>query len=122
MLAECLTVTYNAVHYAEEHTIDNRRGMKGFYQTLEDIGLPSCYKVAVIARACAVVQSRRKSQRRGIRFIHPRPLRPMACVITGFFVTMKGRLFVPLRRDRYFDVQLNRHTLEALAGKSGVSR
>jgi hypothetical protein len=34
LLAECLNVTYNAIHYAKEYGIDNRRGMKGFYQTL----------------------------------------------------------------------------------------
>ena len=117
LLAECLTVTYNALHYAEEHEIDNRKGMKGFYQTLKDIELPSCYRVASITRACAVVQSRKKTERRGAKVTHRGPLRPTVCIISGFFVTMKGRLFVPLRRDRYFDVQLNRHTLALLAGK-----
>jgi putative transposase len=41
----------------------------------------------------------------------------MICIISGFFVTMKGRLFIPLRRDKYFDVQLNRHTMKTLAYK-----
>jgi len=118
LLAECLTTTYTAVHYAEEHGIDNRKGMKGFYRTLKGMDLPSCYKVASISRACAVVQSRKKTERRGVKLTHRGPLRPMVCIISGFFVTMKGRLFVPLRRDRYFDVQLNRHTLEELADKT----
>jgi putative transposase len=30
---------------------------------------------------------------------------------------MKGRLFVPLRRDKHFDLQLNRYTLKKLADK-----
>ena len=30
---------------------------------------------------------------------------------------MKGRLFVPLSRDRYFDIQLNPHTVEVLERK-----
>jgi putative transposase len=30
---------------------------------------------------------------------------------------MKGRLFVPLRRDEYFDVQLNHHLIQTLKGK-----
>jgi putative transposase len=30
---------------------------------------------------------------------------------------MKGRLFVPLRRNDYFDVQLNRHAIRTLEGK-----
>jgi putative transposase len=38
----------------------------------------------------------------------------MVCVISGFFITMKGRLFVPLRRDKYFDLQLHQHTLKKL--------
>src|SRR2546426_2766068 len=50
LLADCLNVTYNAIHYAKEHGIDNRRGMKGFYQTLKEMKLPSCYKVASITR------------------------------------------------------------------------
>jgi putative transposase len=91
--------------------------MKGFYQTMKDAKLPSCYKVASIARACAVVQSRKKSEKRDIRVGHSRPLRPMVCVISGFFTTMKGRLFIPLRRDKYFDIQLNRHVFENLEGK-----
>ncbi|HYR04588.1 MAG TPA: transposase [Nitrososphaerales archaeon] len=117
LLAKCLNVTYNAIHYAKEYGIDNRKGMKGFYQTLKEIKLPSCYKVASITRACAVVQSRKKGERRGIKVSHPRPLKPAVCIASGFFVTMKGRLFVPLRRDEYFDVQLNHHVIQTLKGK-----
>jgi putative transposase len=29
---------------------------------------------------------------------------------------MKGRLFIPLRRDKYFDIQLNHHVLQRLSG------
>jgi putative transposase len=117
LLAECLKLTYDAVHYAKEHGIDNRRGMKGFYRTLKAMELPSCYKVASITRACAVVQSRKKGEKRGVNVGHPRPLRPAVCIISGFFVTMKGRLFVPLRRDHYFDVQLNHHVIQTIKGK-----
>jgi len=117
LLAECLTNTYNAIQYAEEHGIVNRKGMKGFYQTLKSVNLPSCYKLASITRACAIIQSRKKSEKRGIKAVHLKPLRPMTCLISGFFVTMKGRLFIPLRRDKYFDVQLNQYTLKTLADK-----
>ena len=117
LLAECLTNTYNAINYAKEHGIDNRKGMKGYYRTLKGDDLPSCYKVASITRACAIVKSRNKSGKRGINAVHLKPLRPMICVISGFFVTMNGRLFVPLRRDKYFYVQLNQYTLEKFAGK-----
>jgi putative transposase len=41
----------------------------------------------------------------------------MVCIISGFFTTMKGRLFIPLRRDKYFDIQLNRHVFEILERK-----
>jgi len=41
----------------------------------------------------------------------------MVCVTSGFFTTMKGRLFIPLRRDKHFDVQLDRHVVEVLEGK-----
>jgi putative transposase len=95
--------------------------MKGFYRTLKNVGLPSCYKAGSITRACAVVKSREKSERRGVRMGHPKPLRPVVCIISGFFITMKGRLFVPLRRDRYFDIQLNQHMLERLADKKARS-
>src|SRR5438445_7309144 len=105
------------MHYAEEHGVHNRREMKSFYRTLRDTKLPSCYKVASITRACAVVQSRKKGEKRGVTVSHPRPLRPMVCTISGFFTTMKGRLFIPLRRDRYFDIQLNRHVFEIIEGK-----
>jgi putative transposase len=111
-------MTYNAVHYAEENGITNRKGMKGFYRSLEGIAFPSCYKVAVITRACAAVESRRRSARRGVGTKHPRPLRLAICIISGFFITAKGRLFMPLRkRDEYADVLLNHHAQEMLAGK-----
>jgi putative transposase len=114
-------VTYNAIHYAKEHGIDDRRGMKGFYQTLKEMELHSCYKVASITRACAVVQSRKKGEKRGVKVSHPRPLKPVVCIISGFFVTMKGRLFVPLRRGHYFDIQFNHHVIRALHGKKARS-
>ncbi len=117
LLSECLTLTYNGIAYGQEHGIDNRKGMKGFYRTLKDTKLPSCYKTAAIGRACAVLASRKKGEKRGIEMRHPKPLRSMVCIISGFFVTMKGRLFIPLRRDKYFDVQLNHHVIETLEEK-----
>src|SRR6267143_1017706 len=118
LLAECLDVTYDAIHYAGEQGIDNRRGMQGFYQTPKGVNLlPSRYKVASMTRGCAVIQSRKKSERRGIKVAYPKPLKPVVCIISGFFVTMKGRLFVPLRRDEYFDIQLNHHVIQTIKGK-----
>ena len=76
LLAECLNVTYDAIHYAKEHGIANRTGMKGFYQTIKEVELPSCYKVASITRACAVIKSRKKGEKWGITVRHPRLLRP----------------------------------------------
>src|SRR6267143_4820638 len=105
------------MYHAKVHGVDNRRGMKGFYRTLKGMRLPSCYKVASITRACAVVQSRKKGEKRGVKVDHPKPLKPLVCVVSGFFVTMKGRLFVPLRRDHYFDIQLNHHVIQTLEGK-----
>jgi len=118
LLHDCLTLTYNAVHYEEENGITNRRGMKGFYRSLKRIELPSCYKVAVITRACAILKSRKKSQKRGTEIKHPKPLRPVVCIISGFFVTAKGRLFVPLKkRNEYADVLLNHHAQRMIEGK-----
>jgi putative transposase len=110
-------MTYNAIRYAEEHGVDHRRGMKNFYRTLRGTNLLSCYKLASITRACSVVQSRRKSEKRGVKIRHPRPLKPMVCIISGFFTTTKGRLFIPLRRDRYFDMLFNHHVFGILEGK-----
>jgi hypothetical protein len=42
----------------------------------------------------------------------------MVCVTCGFFLTMKGSLIVPLRRDKYFDIRLNRYALRKLAEKN----
>ncbi len=58
---------------------------------------------------------RARSERVEVR--NPKPLKPVVRLITGFFVTMKGRLFIPLRREKYFDVQLNPHTAKTLEGK-----
>lgn len=111
-------MTYNAVRYGQENGISNRKGMKGFYRTLKAVEFPSCYKTAVISRACTILDSRKKSERRGVETMNPKPLRPMLCIISGFFVTAKGRLFIPLRkRNEYADVLLNRYVQERLAGK-----
>jgi putative transposase len=92
--------------------------MKEFYRSLKGIELLSCYKVAVITRACAVLESRKKSEKRGIELSHPKPLRPVICIISGFFITAKGRLFIPLRkRNEYADVLLNRHVQTTLEGR-----
>lgn len=48
---------------------------------------------------------------------HPTPLKPMVCIITGFFISAKGRLFIPLKRDNYVDLLLNHHVQEKLRGK-----
>jgi len=117
ILRDCLTMAYNAVRYGQENEVTSRKGMKEFYRSLRGTDLPSCYKVAAITRACAVLKSREKSKKRGIQTKYPRPLRPMVCIVSGFFVTMKGRLFIPLRRDRYADVLLNHHVQEQLADK-----
>jgi putative transposase len=111
-------MTHNAIRYAEENGITNRKGMRGFYRSLNGVGLPSCYKVGVITRACAVVESRRKSAKRGIEVSRPMPLKSVVCIISAFFITAKGRLFIPLRkRDEYADVLLNQHAQKMLAGK-----
>ena len=117
LLRDCLTMTYNAVRYGQENGITNRKGMKGFYRSLKGIELPSCYKVAVITRACALLKSREKSSKRGLETRHPKPLRPMVCIISGFFVSAKGRLLIPLKRDLYADVLLNRHVQSRIAGR-----
>jgi putative transposase len=117
LLQDCLTLTYNAMKYGEENHISNRKGMKGFYQSLREVELPSCYKVGVITRACAVLKSREKRKKRSVEVRFPKPLRPMVCIISGFFITAKGRLFIPLKRDKYVDVLLNHHVQEVLVGK-----
>ena len=117
LLSECLTITYNAIDYGRKNGIDNRKRMIDFYRSLRDIILPSIYKISAITRACAVLKSRKKSEKRGLVARHRKPLRPMICIITGFFITMKGRLFVRLGREKYFNIQLNRHVHRILAGR-----
>ncbi len=119
VLSNYLTITYNAIHYAEDKGVANRKGMGGFYRSLKDVKLPSCYKVAAISRACVAVRSRNKAKKRGVAVMHPRPLKPMVSIVSGFFITMKGRLFVPLlNRGEYFDLQLNRHVIQAIEGRT----
>jgi putative transposase len=92
--------------------------MKEFYRGLKGVELPSCYKVAVITRACAVLESRRKSEKRGVETRHPKLLRPVVCIISGFFITAKGRLFIPLRkRNEYADVVLSHYVCMRIEGK-----
>ena len=118
LLHDCLILTYNAIHYGLEKGITNRKGMKEFYRSLKVTRLASCYKVALITRACAVLESRKNSERRRVGVRHPKPLKPVICIISGFFITAKGRLFVPLRkRNEYTDVVLNHHVQRTLEGK-----
>ena len=89
--------------------------MKGFYQSMRGVDLPSSFKVAIITRACAVLRSRMKSQKRGVQTRHPKPLKLAACIITGFFVTVTGKLFVSLGHDRFEMVQLNRYSFSKVS-------
>jgi putative transposase len=53
-----------------------------------------------------------------VKTFHRKPLRPSVCIVSGFFITAKGRLFVPLaKRNDYFDLVLNIYAREALRGK-----
>jgi putative transposase len=88
-----------------------------FYRSLKGIDLHSSYKKACITRACTILKSRKKGKMRGFKIRGLRPLKPMICITSGFFVTMKGRLFVPLQRGSYFDLQLNHHVQERLTGR-----
>jgi hypothetical protein len=121
LLGECLSVAYNAINYGEKNGINRRKGMKEFYRSLKKTAplLLSCYKVAAITRACAVIRSREKSEKRRVTAKHHwKPLKPMVCIISSFFITMKGRLFIPVRRDKYVDIQLNQYVINELQGKN----
>ncbi len=115
ILSQCRTLTYNAIRYAESNRIKNRTEMKGFYRSIRDVDLPSSFKAAVITRACAVLRSREKSERRGVRVSHRKPLKLAACIIRGFFVTATGKLFISLGHDRFEMVQLNRYALSKVS-------
>ena len=103
------------MRYAESNGLKNRTQMKGFYHSMHDVDLPSSFKLAVITRACAVLRSRMKSEKRSVETRHPRPLKLAACIITGFFVTVTGKLFVSLGHDRFEMVQLNRYSLSKVS-------
>ncbi len=109
LLQRCLALTYNAMKYGEDNHTDDRRGMKEFYRSLKGIDIPSCYKVASITRACAVLKSREKGERRGKVVKHKTALRPVICIMTGFFTTVTGKLFISLGHGKYQMVQLNRY-------------
>ena len=105
-----MTLTSNAIEYAESNGIDDRKKMGGFYRSVKGVRIPSCYKVAIITRACAVVKSRKEERKRGMsRTRRRKALRSMVCIMTGYFVTATGRLFVSLGPDRYEMIQLNRY-------------
>jgi transposase len=66
LLQSCLTLTYNAMEYGEDNHTDDRRGMKEFYRSLKGVDIPSCYKVAIVTRACAILKSREKVVQIGV--------------------------------------------------------
>jgi hypothetical protein len=109
LLQRCLRLTYNGMKYGEDNHTDDRSGMKEFYRSLKGIDIPSCYKVASITRACAVLKSREKGERRGKVVKHRTALRPVICITTGFFTTVTGKLFISLGHGKYEMVQLNRY-------------
>ncbi len=119
ILSQCRPLTYNAIQYAESNRINNRGQMNGFYRSIRDVDLPSSFKVAVITRACAVLRSRWKSDRRGVRVRHRTPLKLAACIVRGFFVTVTGKLFVSLGHHTFEMVQLNTYAFSKVS-KPGV--
>jgi putative transposase len=109
LLRRCLALTYSAVQYGKDRQLLDRTRMKGFYRALKGVNIPSCYKVASITRACSVLKSREKGEKRGRKVKHRKALRPMTCITTGFFTTITRKLFIALGRDRYEMVQLNKY-------------
>lgn len=107
-----MTLTYNAIDYAESYGIDNRKGMKGFYRSMKEVRIPSCFKVAIISRACQVVKGREEETKRERRTVHTKPLRRIVCITSGFFITATGKLFISLGPDRFEVVQLNQYVHE----------
>jgi putative transposase len=97
-------------------------GMKGFYRSLKGVDIPSCYKVAIITRACAVLKSREKGERRGKDAKHRKALRPVICITTGFFTTVTGKLFLSLGHDKYEILQLNRHAQQMISEPGATVR
>jgi hypothetical protein len=52
-----MTLTYGAIDYGERNGIDSRKGMKGFYRSMEGADIPSFFKVGIITRASSVTHS-----------------------------------------------------------------
>ncbi len=85
--------------------------MKEFYRSIRDVDIPSCFKLAIITRACVVLKSRRKSAQRGLETRRRKILKLMACITSGFFITATGKLFIGTGRNgkKFEMVQLNRY-------------
>ena len=115
VLVECRTLTYNAISFAKQHGLKSRRQMKEFYRSMSSVDVPSCFKLAVITRACAVLRSRTKSEKRRISVAHPRPLKLASCIISGFFVTATGKLFIGLGPDRFEMLKLNAYVFSRVS-------
>ncbi len=107
ILRECRILTYNAIEYAENNGLKSRKQMNGFYRSINSVNLPSCFKLAIITRACSVLRSRRKSENKSVQVKYRKPLKLMACITAGFFITSKGKLFISLGHDKFEMVQLN---------------
>lgn len=114
-LDRCRTITYSCMKFGEENKISDRRGMKAFYRTLGK-DLPSFFRADAIARGCAVLRSRLKSERREKGAKHGKPLKLAVYITSGFFVTAKGKLFINLGKERYEQVQLNKYMVSKLQG------
>ena len=66
-----------------------------------------------ISRAAGILESRKKSIRRGVATKDPYAVRPQLVSCYGFKVENEV-LKVPLGERRYFDIPLNRHTQKIL--------
>ncbi len=109
LLRRCMTLTYGAIDYGERNGIDNRKGMRGFYDSMKGVDIPSFFKVGVMARASSVIRSREKDLRRGAEARHRKPLKPMVCITSGFSITVTGKLFITQRSGPGDMIQLNRY-------------
>jgi putative transposase len=85
------------------------------YEQLTRFKLPSYYKLCAISKAAGILDSRKKSMRRGYKTKDPflKKLALISCY--GFKITKGGKLRIPFGNRKFEEIPLSKRTLKILS-------
>ena len=118
LMQDFKTMTNDCVRIGLSNEISSMKRLSLFsYKGLKRYQIPSYYKLCAISKAAGILASRKKSIRRGFKTKDPY-LRKLILISCYGFKVINGKLRIPLRRKKFEEIPLVKHTLKILSDPS----